>query len=775
MRRRCCLGALLACSLLAAVIPAAAQTPRIVIKGAGAEADVTKGRPEALKACDELMDRGRRAEGRDCFSRLLNEHGDVFVQAESAWALRDMHRANELFRDLVAKRPSDPYARVRWGYLYLETHSAGEAATLFNEALAIDEDYAPAKLGAATVLANRFEGKAHDLVKEALRADPDLTEGYALLAGMSIEEHDYETAEGHIAKGLEKAEELGESPLEFYTLSASLDLLRGNKDSDWTRKALEHNPVYGKVYADPAHFYVITRRYREATELLRKAIEVDPELWSAHADLAVNLMRQGKEKEGRRHLEIAYEGDPFSPQTTNWLRLLDSFPDYETISNKDDVLLGTAAQVEAAAAKAEIVLKLHNKEAAVLRPYVMQLSEEGVETFSKKYDFRPQRPVQVEFYPDHDDFAVRTMGMPGLGLLGVTFGYVIAMDSPSGRSPGSFHWGTTLWHELAHVFTLEATDHLVPRWYSEGISMYEEWQARPGWGERISTDFLEAMKEDKLLPVADLDKGFVRPRYPAQVAVSYFQAGLVCRLIADEWGFPKLVELLNGFAEPISTADNIEVVLGIPSEEFDEKFNEYLERRFGKLIEKLPDFRKAMKKALVAAKDKDWDAVLGPAAEAQDIYPDYVQSANPYVVLSTAYDRLGDKEAAVDQLKQYQARGGKNPRHIKKLAGWLDELDRRAEAIDALTGLVYITPGDPDVHVPLGGWLLEEERYTEAVREFGTHLASKPLDLAGAHFNLARAYHKMEDSENTRKHLLSALEAAPSFRPAQKLLLEIVD
>ena len=40
-------------------------------------------------------------------------------------------------------------------------------------------------------------------------------------------------------------------------------------------------------------------------------------------------------------------------------------------------------------------------------------------------------------YPDHEDFAVRTLGMPGFGALGVTFGYTIAMDSPSGRPPAT--------------------------------------------------------------------------------------------------------------------------------------------------------------------------------------------------------------------------------------------------------------------------------------------------------------------------------------------------
>ena len=50
------------------------------------------------------------------------------------------------------------------------------------------------------------------------------------------------------------------------------------------------------------------------------------------------------------------------------------------------------------------------------------------------------------------------MGMPGLGALGVTFGQVVAMDSPSARKPGDFNWGATLWHEMSHVFILTATN-----------------------------------------------------------------------------------------------------------------------------------------------------------------------------------------------------------------------------------------------------------------------------------------------------------------------------
>ena len=38
------------------------------------------------------------------------------------------------------------------------------------------------------------------------------------------------------------------------------------------------------------------------------------------------------------------------------------------------------------------------------------------------------------------------------------------------------------------------------------------------------------------LPVAELDRGFIRPTYEAQVIVSYMQAGLICEYIAGRFG-----------------------------------------------------------------------------------------------------------------------------------------------------------------------------------------------------------------------------------------------
>ena len=247
--------------------------------------------------------------------------------------------------------------------------------------------------------------------------------------------------------------------------------------------------------------------------------------------------------------------------------------------SKDLLALQGETRILDALEEAPIMVRLHKDEAQLLRPYVMELAERSAKQFAEKYKFKPTRPIHVELYSNHDDFAVRTMGMPGIGLLGVTFGYMVAMDSPSARDAGSYHWGTTLWHEMAHVITLEATNHLVPRWFSEGISVYEEWQTGPRPGEVIPLTVIQAIAEDKLLPVADLDAGFVRPTYPAQVAVSYTQAGLICLYISERWGHERLVGFLDAFARRMTTPEAVPAILEVSPAEFDEAFSGWLQAR----------------------------------------------------------------------------------------------------------------------------------------------------------------------------------------------------
>ena len=126
----------------------------------------------------------------------------------------------------------------------------------------------------------------------------------------------------------------------------------------------------------------------------------------------------------------------------------------------------------------------------MLREYAMALAQQALSTLAARYEFTPRGPILIEIFPKQDDFAVRTLGLPGMvGALGVCFGRVVAMDSPQRRGRrGEFQWEATLWHELAHVITLQMSNQRIPRWLTEGISVYEEKKARARVGPRDGRD-----------------------------------------------------------------------------------------------------------------------------------------------------------------------------------------------------------------------------------------------------------------------------------------------
>jgi hypothetical protein len=420
------------------------------------------------------------------------------------------------------------------------------------------------------------------------------------------------------------------------------------------------------------------------------------------------------------------------------------------------------------------ILRLHKDEAPVLEPYVLGLVNRTIATYTGRYGFELKEPVVVELYPEHDDFAVRTSGLPGIGLLGVTFGYLVAMDSPTGRADSDFHWGTTLWHEMAHVFTLEATAHLVPRWFSEGVSVYEEWTTGPLPGRHIPVAVFQAIKDDKLLPVAELDRGFIRPTYDAQVIVSYMQAGLICEYIAGRFGQRALEGMLKEFAAGKNTAQAIEGALKIAPTQFDEDFAVYVEDQLGSVLAQLEPWQQAQAEAQEAARGDDWRLTAAKAAHAIELLPDYVDQHSAYLVKARAHRELGETGLYTSTLLEYRKRGGYDPDALLALSRALADADRTAESIDVLEDTLMVAPLRAEVHSDLGDRLLSAGRAADAVVEYRALLAMQPHDLADAHYRLAKAYLAIPDRASSREHLLYALEIAPHYREAQQLLLEVV-
>jgi len=704
-----------------------------------------------LSDCHALRHHGHLTEAQACFNALLSA-ADAFTRAEGYWRIDHYDEANEQFRIAYKEEPTSPAVRAEWGRLFLERFNPKEAATLFEEAIKIDSNYAPAYLGIAKVGAQAYDQKAVEYAREALRHDPKLTEAQELLAYLALEDSNPDAA----AQEAHKALTLSSEALDALAVLASIDWLNGRQHSEWMDRVLKINPVYGEAYATGAHFLVINRRYEEGIKYYRLALELNPRLWPARSQLGVNLMRLGFESEAKRQLEECYRGRYRDAETVNSLRLLDTAKDYETVT----------------ASAASIVL--HKKEAALLRPYVAPELERAIAVYQTKYKMKLPGPVRLEMYPNHEDFVVRTLGLPGQGgLLGVTFGMVVAMDSPSARPPGEINWASTMWHELSHVYVLTATNHLVPRWFTEGVAVHEESAASRDWGERITPEIVLALREKKLLPVMELDRGFVRPQYPAQVIVSYFEAGKMCDYITEKWGNDAILAMMHSYANRKTTEDAIAENLHETPAEFDRAFEDWMDKQTGNTTRHFEEWKQGMKTAAADLESGKRDAAIHELRAIEGFYPDYVAAGNTYELLGQAYMEQNDKTTAIQELERFRDIGGRNVGALKKLAALEQESGKPREAENTLLKLNYIYPEDQELHHRLGGLLLEKGDAAGAVREYQAVLALQPQDPAESHYDLAKALRAAHRMNEAKDEVLLALEAAPDFKPAQQLLLQL--
>ncbi len=701
--------------------------------------------------CWALRKHGHNAQAQECFTGLTRG-ADAYERAEGFWGLEQWDQANAQFRIATAPEKSKAIYKVRWGLLLHERFNNPDAANLFHEALDKEPSLAEAYAGLALISADGFDGHAEEYAKKAIELDPKLAEAHEEMADLALANDDLLTA----AAEADKAIGLEDDALDAMAIHAALELIADRSPDAWFAKIRAVNPGYGEAYARVANQLELHYRFEDAVTYDRQAIAADPLLWAAHSALGVDLMRLGKQDEPYKELQLAYDNGFRDAATVNSLRLLDSYKDFDTFH--DD----------------ETIIKLNKSESALLLPYLQRELHTILATYSRKYQMTLPGPVQLEVYPNHEDFAVRTMGMPGLGALGVTFGEVIAMDSPSARKPGDFNWGATLWHEMSHVFILTATNHRVPRWFTEGLAVHEEGQRSEEWQNRVTPDVLVAIRDKKLLPVEKLDRGFVYPDYPAQVIVSYFQAGSICDFISEKWNESKLLDMVHSYAKLATTQQVIQQDLGLSPQEFDRQYQAWIDKLYSAEATHFDEWRTRLHDLATAEEHKDYQTVMkeGPAVLA--LYPQYVEDANAYVSVAFAANAMGDSKAEAAALTQYEHAGGQSSDVLKQLATLEAAAGDNAGAIATLERINYIYPvKDEDLHHRLGDLLCAQKDYDGAIREFNALVASNPVDKAGAQFELAQAYYAAGRKDKAQDSVLAALEIAPDYRPAQKLLLEI--
>jgi cellulose synthase operon protein C len=726
---------------------------------------------------------GRMDDGVQHLTRVYQRGAQVqdaeslFRAARAAHALGRMQDANTLYRG--AARAGDPAIETGWGDLFLETNNPAEALRSFQQVVKADGAWAPAHLGLAHTLANENPSAAVAAAQRALEIDSQLASAHLFLAEVDLDNTKYDAAREKINHVLAT----NPSDLDARSLLAAIAYVRGDTstfDAE-IRRVLAVNPAFGEAYRVAGDLAAHNYRFDEAVALTRKAISLDPSNVRAGSDLGLQLMRTGDEPEARRVLDSTFKKFPYDTTTFNLLALLDKLEKFEIVQEGD------------------LVFKFHPDEARVLREYAIPLANDALKKLTAIYQFTPKGPILIEIFPQHDDFAVRTLGLPGMiGALGACFGRVVSLDSPRAKQPpGDFSWQSTLWHELTHVVTLQMSNQRVPRWLTEGISVYEEGRQRPAWGRDMEVPFAIALERGQTLKLRDLNSGFTKSE---TIALAYYEASLVVDHILTTHGEEAMRRLLRTYGEGVEGEAAISKALGVTIDQLQGTFDKMLDQRFGAVRAAVRDlakpaedrsngdlatlkaaatdnsgsYRAQLLYGVALAKQGD-KAAFEPLEKAATLVPMAIGPESPHAIMGQLAETLNDPARAIKEytaLLEYDHTAIDAARRLVELGTQAN--DPKVTALGSAR-IVELDPFDTTGHVGLGQVALKTRDAATAIREFTVALSIGPPDRASAHCDLAESYLAAGRPADAKREALAALEIAPSFERAQDLLLKSID
>ena len=699
---------------------------------------------------------------------------DLLRLGLAARALGRFQDANGFFRDAIRLAPNDAEVNTAWGELFLEKYNRPEALTSFQAAVKANPEYVPARIGLARTLLEENPPEAKSAVEAALKLNGSYVPAHLLIAEIAMDNLERGEAKDAIAKALA----VNPNSLEARSIDAAIALLEARTPDFEAAVAgvLKLNPRYGDVYRVAGDHMARSYRFDEAVGLTRRALEIDKTNMRAFADIGGHLLRTGDEGAARVALETAFKADPYDVLVYNQLAMLDTVDKFETIRDGD------------------LVIRLDPSEAAVMREHVVPLARQSLDTLSKLYQFKPMGPILLEMFPKHDDFAVRTIGLPGfLYALGACFGRVVTLDSPRARAPGEFLWTSTLWHEMAHVISLQMSNNRVPRWISEGMSDFEERRARSHWGHERTLDFVQALEAGKLLKLDSITDGLSDPQL---ASIVYAHASHVIEYLIATYGEPALGQMLRAYGKGLDTDAAFTEAFTVTLDGVQRGFDAWLDRKYA-------DMRRALKaptipekasldelKAIAAANEGSFVAQMALARglfdggdlpgsiqaleRASKLVPIATGGSNPNVMIAAVATKQGDSARAIRALEAVMAVESSDVESARRLADLVAPLGDAARTAAAYARVAEIDPFDAQAQSAVGRYALQQKDAPRALRALRSALAAGAADRAAAHTDLGEAYLLASQFGEAKREALAALEIAPSFERAQDLLLSVV-
>lgn len=688
----------------------------------------------------------------------------------------DARRVLELFYDRIKKeRPDFADAYLAAGELALEKHDYAVAAREFEQALEVAPQNPDVHYGLARAYAPSNSSRAEQAITTALQLNPRHIPCLLLVADREIDAERYAAAK----LTLDKVLAINAEHSAAWSAKAAIAHLESRPDDE----GLFRRIALGWWSLNPAVDHDIGRtlsehyRFAEGATYQRRALSMDPNFLPAKVQLSNDLLRLGQDEGWALATEVA-EADGYNVVAHNLIMLQQRLDAFRTLEHPP------------------FIVRMDSHEADIYGPDVLALLDRALQQLGPKYQVELQEPVIIEIFPQQQDFAIRTFGLPGgEGFLGVCFGRVITANSPAALRASSTNWHSVLWHEFCHVLTLTKTANKMPRWFSEGLSVYEERQANPAWGEQLTPTYRKMILEGELTPLSQLSSAFMRPKSPLHLQFAYYEASLVIEYLVEQHGFETVLRILDDLGLGMAMNDSLGQRVG-SLEVLDVQFAAFAEQRARTFAPDLnwtqPDeplldsddvsawlsshpqnFYGLQRQARLLLDQQQWQEARAIAQQLRELCPGYIGPDNPYLQLAEAFRALGDTASELAVLEDLAARDADALEvflRICELAqdsqDWqlLERNAQRALAVDPLR---------PAVQQACAVAAEELSKPQEAANAYRALLALQPIDAVHVHFQLARNLYAREQFADARHHLLRALEDAPRFRAAHRLLLDV--
>ncbi len=686
----------------------------------------------------------------------------------------DPRRVLETFYDAAKRR--DPASRepvLASGELALAKGDFELAAKTFRDGLKKFPDDPDFHFGLARAFATSDRLEMIRAVEGVLAINTNHVPSYLLLVDHLIDGEEYKAA----GETLEKIFSVNPREPKAWAYQAVIAHLRNERDAE----AAAREKALGPWPANPEVDQLIGRklsqkyRFKEGAEHQRRALAFDPQFLPARIQLAQDLLRLGLEEDGWRLAAAVHDDDGYDVTAFNLLNLQDAMARFATLTN------------------ATFVVRMATNEAVIYGERVLALLERARTTLTAKYSMAVQPPVIVEIFPKPKDFGVRTFGMPdNPGYLGVCFGSVITANSPASQAAHPASWEAVLWHEFCHVVTLQLTQNKMPRWLSEGVSVYEELAADPTWGQGMTPKYREMILGKDFTPLSDLSAAFLAPKTELHLQFAYYESYLAVDFLVSKFGIGALQKILN----ELGTGTEINAALSrhtAPMEQLEKDFTAFARERAQNLAPDLvftkskveglakldlemgaesKNYHTLMQVARDALRKKEWDKARAPLEKLIKLYPAQRGSDNAYSILAEVHRRLGNTN---DELRVLTQLAGIESDVVDAFQRLMElNRDRRDWAATARCAERFIAV-NPLIELPYRYLAEASEALGQrepAIQANRTLLRLDPPDPAGTHFRLARLLHEGGDP-SAKRHLLQALEEAPRFRDAHKLLLRM--